>query len=598
MRGDLKQLPPVIAAPIFSQTRQSIGMNAMLWQSLDYFPLIRVMRQKDIIFSSVLTKIGNGDHLTMEEKAMIESRFRTHQWCTSNLPNKVVRLFLENADVDQYNRDVIPDLESTEHAIAYDTYKGFRTEKERKDAVGNVHRLHYRDTGYLPYDLKLTIGYPYMLTTNVDVQDLLNNGQIGTLQYIEHCPTSQDSLDAKRLWIKFENDHIGKLARLKARSQVRGKPEIQCDIWVPIKLRSFNIKVLSTITCHRVQFPLTPACAITVHKSQGGTFNEIVHDYQEKHKQQLVYVALSRVISLEGLYLTNASNDFTFHHARKPISPTTRSVRQEYERLEKHHLSTITSDLKYFLDSASGDDMSLIIANINVQSLAAHSEDISSDSILTRAMILCLTETWVHPGAPPIAIEGYRLEHQKTCEKRSGGVAVYKRNDAVFSIRSWSTTEPLHQMTTNAGLPTQVADFCTSEIIMSNGKNFLLMTIYVHQQVSYRDLKDFLRRTLRHHEKSSTGRHTTDPIVLLGDFNISESNRPKLQKFLLKHYSLKLQNDPEEHTTLGHSCIDLSFSRYIDTHCKRYVSYFSYHRPILNKLTLADIQINNEAHTD
>ncbi|XP_062558014.1 uncharacterized protein LOC134222886 [Armigeres subalbatus] len=89
--GDFRQLPPVNARFVWKPPANSMH-GAVLWQSLRYFPLVRVMRQSDEQFSAVLTKIGNGERLTDEETKLIESRFRTVQWCRENVPN-AVRLF-------------------------------------------------------------------------------------------------------------------------------------------------------------------------------------------------------------------------------------------------------------------------------------------------------------------------------------------------------------------------------------------------------------------------------------------------------------------------------------------------------------------------
>jgi len=43
-------------------------------------------------------------------------------------------------------------------------------------------------------------------------------------------------------------------------------------------------------------------------------------------------------------------------------------------------------------------------------------------------------------------------------------------------------------------------------------------------------------------------------------------------------------------TTLGNTCIDLTFTRNISVQTLPYVSYFSYHRPVLNRLMLSSEQ--------
>jgi ATP-dependent exoDNAse (exonuclease V) alpha subunit len=55
------------------------------------------------------------------------------------------------------------------------------------------------------------------------------------------------------------------------------------------------------------QIPLRLAWAVTVHKSQGQTYDEVVIDMgRGAFSPGQTYVALSRVRSLEGLYLTRA----------------------------------------------------------------------------------------------------------------------------------------------------------------------------------------------------------------------------------------------------------------------------------------------------
>ena len=44
------------------------------------------------------------------------------------------------------------------------------------------------------------------------------------------------------------------------------------------------------------------------------------------------------------------------------------------------------------------------------------------------------------------------------------------------------------------------------------------------------------------------------------------------------------------YTGLGNTCIDQTFTRNISVQALPYVSYFSYHRPVLNRLMLSSEQ--------
>lgn len=51
----------------------------------------------------------------------------------------------------------------------------------------------------------------------------------------------------------------------------------------------------------RTQIPMIAAWAITVHKSQGMTLNRVIVDLYSSFEREMVYVALSRARTLEGL---------------------------------------------------------------------------------------------------------------------------------------------------------------------------------------------------------------------------------------------------------------------------------------------------------
>lgn len=182
------------------------------------------MRQSDVLFSNILTKIGNGERLNKDERKLLESRFRTREWCDTNVKN-ATRLFHKNHDVDNYNRAVVvPEL----HSIAVDSYTGHRDQTELVNARTHTHKKRVTETANMPYDLILTLNYPYMITTNICVEDGLVNGAIGLLKHVELKPqetnsTSQASNDSNIhcLWLEFtENTLIGRQTRSKIRPKV------------------------------------------------------------------------------------------------------------------------------------------------------------------------------------------------------------------------------------------------------------------------------------------------------------------------------------------------------------------------------------------
>ena len=138
-------------------------------------------------------------------------------------------------------------------------------------------------------------------------------------------------------------------------------------------------------------------------KAQGASFNTVVFQYGKNQDQQLVYVAMSRATSLEGLYIANSDDDFTFYHGRGNNSPNTKDIRDEYTRLAQHPLPTITHKALQFMHcdgletaDAESDIITLNTIGFNTQSLVAHKEDVETDAVMRRAEYLLLNETWMN----------------------------------------------------------------------------------------------------------------------------------------------------------------------------------------------------------
>jgi len=108
------------------------------------------------------------------------------------------------------------------------------------------------------------------------------------------------------------------------------------DRVVTIERDSASFEVLKSIYYTRKQFPLMLAFAITIHKSQGLSHeNAIVDAGSTNFGPGMIYVALSRVTSLNGLHLTDLD--------RSKINCHQKAIK-EYNRLRQlyaPHLGTL-----------------------------------------------------------------------------------------------------------------------------------------------------------------------------------------------------------------------------------------------------------------
>ncbi|GFY73994.1 uncharacterized protein TNIN_282321 [Trichonephila inaurata madagascariensis] len=115
---------------------------------------------------------------------------------------------------------------------------------------------------------------PYMITANIDAADGLGNRAVGKFSHFK----LNDQNRVLQVWLLFPNG-VG----VKARGKVAGyanEKGIGREMF-PINHRSATVLRNRNRSIHAKMnnFPLKPACSLTTHKPQGGTFDEIVYKY-------------------------------------------------------------------------------------------------------------------------------------------------------------------------------------------------------------------------------------------------------------------------------------------------------------------------------
>ena len=257
------------------------------------------MRQANQQFSSILTKIGNGERLDEIEVALIESRFCTVEEAEIRCPQGI-RLFNTNNSVNEYNNKILNSYAEKIISTAKDVYIGCTSKEQETFVHQKLHKMSLIDTNGLPYQTVFVKNIYYMITTNIDVADGLANGAVGKLVHVE----TNDEGIIKIIWLEFPDlPQIGEKLRRKAAGHAAENNVSRMA--VPIVQRSSTIPLNNnkTVFVKRTHIPLVCACATTIHKFEGNTCSEIVYEYDRRHSQSLLNVALSRVTSIEGFIL-------------------------------------------------------------------------------------------------------------------------------------------------------------------------------------------------------------------------------------------------------------------------------------------------------
>ncbi len=266
--GDLFQLPPVARNEDWSILKQyyksPFFFEAKALQTAPplYIELKKMYRQKDDVFINILNNVRN-NCCTSEDLERLHQ-----QYDSSFIPAKkesYITLTSHNARADTINQNELNKLSGKpfiyEAQITGEFYdRSFPAEKE----------------------LRLKVGAQIMFIKN-DKGEARRyyNGKIGTVT----------NLDKDKITVTFPNEPDELELELEKWENIRYTYDQQKD--------NLKQEELGTFT----QYPIRLAWAITIHKSQGLTFERAIVDAGASFAAGQVYVSLSRLTSLEGLVL-------------------------------------------------------------------------------------------------------------------------------------------------------------------------------------------------------------------------------------------------------------------------------------------------------
>ena len=313
MIGDIHQLSPVVK----ESERQYISQvypspyffHSKAIGKMDYITieLQKVHRQKDADFIDVLNAVRD-NRITPQVLERLNSRVGAKQ--TSD---EVIRLTTHNAQADQIN---------TAELMALPSKPAVFEAKIEGDFPENNY----------PADLFLSIkeGAKVMFIRN-DSQAGYYNGKMGTVMEI--------SSNGNVLVEAFDG----------------GLVEVEPAVWenIQYEIDQQTQEIVPVVVGKFRQLPLRVAWAVTIHKSQGLTFNNVIIDAGAAFAFGQVYVALSRCRTLEGITLQtpiSASALYSDTHISRfnqAVSPFA-SVQSSLGAAEKAHKFNLLREIFNF----------------------------------------------------------------------------------------------------------------------------------------------------------------------------------------------------------------------------------------------------------
>lgn len=268
MIGDLSQLAPVARESDWTLLREYyttpyfFGSKALQQTRHVTIELQHVYRQTDTTFVDILNEVRE-NRLTANGLAMLNSRYCKEEKVLNS--EGVIRLTTHNLTANNYNEQRM------------DSLKGKRYTYEA-EITGTFPESSYP----AEKTLELKNGCQVMFLKNDTQGARYYNGKLGIIT----------SLDDEHIKVRGLDDDT--------------EVEVTPDIWTNARyvIDKETKEIREEIDGEFRQYPLRLAWAITVHKSQGLTFDRAVIDVNAAFAAGQVYVALSRLRSLEGLLLT------------------------------------------------------------------------------------------------------------------------------------------------------------------------------------------------------------------------------------------------------------------------------------------------------
>ncbi len=377
--GDTFQLPPILKDEekeiLKPHYESEFFFSAKVIQKTQpiYIELKKIYRQKDKRFINLLNKIRNSD-LTHEQVKSLNEKydpnfdFEKHQNC--------IMLCTHNEKVREINSEKLSRLMASTQNFEADLEgefpeKNFPTEK----------------------NLELKINAQVMFIKN-DKDKKYHNGKIGKIVRIEDEKIIVEDEFKKEIEVEQQ---VWKNIRYKWNDE---KAEIESE-----DLGSF------------IQYPLKLAWAITVHKSQGLTFDKIIADLGGAFAAGQVYVAFSRCTSYEGLILASPIP----HKAIKTDKRVVAFAKTETSKAAiSQEIENGKADLFYKKARQAAKKRDIEGLYDNFMMAIEYRNDIKTDEF--RKQFIFWAKKWITPK------ENKEKTEQKKAEKQKNDLSINKKN--------------------------------------------------------------------------------------------------------------------------------------------------------------------------
>lgn len=357
--GDIMQLSPV---------KDVYPFLYKVWDhlNLEYYRLVKCYRQTDNEWATLLNKVriahvftkGGKTMTTLDSDSIKKLQSRNFK-SKDEVPDYCLFLYNKNKDVAKHNLDCLSKITGEVHiSISTDSILveqkndrllGSSSTGNEWDAIDDYSSLSAANRRQINKDLnsvlkevedkiQLKVGARVLVRKNLNKKAGLVNGSRGLITDIRYKEENKlvegetikvqvlDKIlvqfstrgNATKLFGSTEVDFINYEKQANDESDYIANDWFQAvsvnEAWFN-KFEFVNVEYLSPklrIIRKRLQFPFILAFAISTHKSQGQTLDDVIIDMSECFQPAQMYVALSRCKTLERTYILNFNAKYLY----------------------------------------------------------------------------------------------------------------------------------------------------------------------------------------------------------------------------------------------------------------------------------------------
>ena len=530
-----------------------------------YYLTEKMRCQHDPFFSSLSDRVARGS-ITESDVHYLMSRVQNTESENDNDEFKFGRLSIivtTNPKRNHINAQKLIQLlpfEKEYHCNSEDRVINLPSDKKVPDRLkGNLGK-----TGNLETELVLKVGAPVVITSNHSKQKYKDDGIMNAARgYVQAITVSKnDPEKVEIIWVVFKHESIGKRYRFD-HSHLLKDYNPGHKLATPIlPVRKNFTEEFGSVEYQRTNFPLSLAYALTAHKCQGDTLEEVVIDFgAEKNMKNYIcpgsfYVALTRVREGCKVFLKS------FERSYIQFNPGVEEKVNAMRKFQPYLFKKVYLDEEVFENN--GDELKIGYLNINGLRDGNHAKYLNSDHNLLNLDVLVLSETKLNQY--DCAESAYTdLYNWKVLERYDAGDGRKHMGLLVMSSLSSSISKEIEEF--------------THQVVKRNG-NLQIQGLIMKLKNGWTIGFVYSRSTPNNPEVKAINKYFNNCTAVMGDFNLSHRNEQDQEKLkslcqegkysALKEITRAISNNQLDYIfmniTLEKFCFATSYHNFVSDH--------------------------------